>query len=90
MRAFLPFALLTLAPVAAFAQAPTQPAAAVHVGQMLRDSSGGRIGAVTEVYKDGSVQVIYNSQLVTIPAASLTAADGKLTTSLTRKNLSQL
>jgi len=66
------------------------PAATAHVGQMLRDASGGRIGAVTEVYKDGSVQVIYNSQLVTIPAASLATTDGKLTSSLTRKQLSQL
>lgn len=88
MRALLSFALLVLTPATAFAQAPA-PAVTAHVGQMLRDASGGRVGAVTEVYKDGSVQVIYNAQLVTIPAASLTAPDGKLTTSLTRKQLSQ-
>ena len=89
MRALLSLALLVLSPAAASAQAPAA-AATAHVGQMLRDASGGRIGAVTEVYKDGSVQVIYNSQLVTIPAASLATTDGKLTTSLTRKQLSQL
>jgi len=90
MRALLSFALLALTPVAAFAQTPVAAAATAHVGQMLHDVAGGRVGAVTEVYKDGSVQVIYNAQLVTIPASSLTATDGKLTTSLTRKQLSQL
>ena len=54
MRTLLSLALLALSPVAASAQAPA-PAATAHVGQMLRDASGGRIGAVTEVYKDGSV-----------------------------------
>jgi len=88
MRALLSFALLVLTPAMVVAQTPA--AVTAHVGQMLRDASGGRVGAVTEVYKDGSVQVIYNAQLVTIPAASLTAPDGKLTTSLTRKQLSQL
>jgi hypothetical protein len=89
MRALLSFALLAMTPIAAFAQAPA-PAVTAHVGQTLRDVSGGRVGAITEVYKDGSVQVIYNSQLVTVPAASLSAPDGKLTTSLTRKQLSDL
>ena len=89
MRALLSLALLALTPAMAVAQAPA-PAPAANVGETLRDASGGRIGAITEVFKDGSVQVIYNSQLVTIPAASLTAPNGKLTTSLTRKQLSQL
>jgi len=89
MRALFSFALLSLMPMATLAQAPAT-AVTAHVGQVLRDASGGRIGAITEVYQDGSVQVIYNSQLVTIPVTSLTAPDGKLTTSLTRKQLSQL
>ena len=53
-------------------------------GKMLVDAEGARIGAVYRVSDDGSAQVIIDGKLVTIPASTLSAVDGKLTTSLTK------
>lgn len=94
MRLLLPLALSVALPSVASAAppapvAPAPAAIAVHVGELVRDASGSRVGAISEVYGDGSVQVIYNSQLVSIPASTLSATDGKLSTSLTRKQLAQ-
>jgi hypothetical protein len=53
-------------------------------GKMLVAADGARIGAVYRVTEDGSAQVIIDGKMVSIPANTLSAPDGKLTTSLTR------
>jgi hypothetical protein len=62
----------------------------VRTGDTLRDAKAARIGAVSRVYGDGSVQVIYGSRFVVIPADTLTTEEGKLKTSLTRQEIAKL
>ena len=54
---------------------------------MQRSASSRAIGAIYAVASDGSPQVIVEGRLVTIPAASVTAANGKISTSLTKKEV---
>ncbi len=68
-----------------FAASGAQAAGATAVaGKMLFAEGGKRIGAVYRVTADGSAQVIVNGKMITIPAATLNLADGKLVTSLNR------
>lgn len=55
--AAMPSAASTALPAPA---APAPAAIAARVGQLVRDASGSRVGAVSKVYGDGLVQVIYN------------------------------
>jgi len=59
----------------------------VRAGKMIYGANGQRIGAAYRVTQDGTVQVILNSKLVSIPAASLSEANGKVVTSLTKADL---
>jgi phosphohistidine swiveling domain-containing protein len=54
---------------------------------MLVASNGTRLGAVYRVGVDGAAQVIMDGKLVTIPASTLSAVDGKLTTSLSKNEV---
>jgi hypothetical protein len=56
-------------------------------GQQLVAANGSRLGAVYRVGQDGSVQMIIDGKMVTVPAATLSSADGKLTTSLTKSEV---
>lgn len=56
-------------------------------GKMLVASDGARLGAVYRVTEDGSAQVIIDGKMVSIPANTLSAPDGKLTTSLTHREV---
>jgi hypothetical protein len=58
-------------------------------GQMLYDSTGHRVASVNRITQNGDVQVILNGQLVTVPASTLSQANGKLTTSLTKAEIPQ-
>ena len=60
---------------------------AIVVGRPLYASDGKRIGIVYRVTSDGTAQLILNGKLVSIPAASITTANGKFQTSLTMKGL---
>lgn len=66
--------------------------AAVHAveGQMLITADGARIGRVYQVKSDGSVQIIVDYSMVTIPASTLSVKHGELTTSLTRQQVRNL
>jgi hypothetical protein len=89
---FAAFAL-ALATVAAPALASDLPSAApvvAHEGDMLRDANNVRLSAVDTVNKDGSVGIIYNGHVVTVPASSLSMANGKLVTSLTKAQVGSL
>lgn len=70
---------------AVVAQAPVT----VTQGKMVYTSNGQRLAAVYRVSAEGDAQVILNGKLVTIPASTLSDAEGKLTTSLSRKEVSQ-
>ena len=56
-------------------------------GQMVYGANGQRIGAVYHVSKDGSVQVILDGNLVTIPVDQLAVANGKLSSSKNKADL---
>ncbi|MBB6253337.1 hypothetical protein [Nitrospirillum iridis] len=87
MKKILP--LLTIAlglAVPAFAQAPSDTAL-VGAGKPLVDANGDRIGPVYRVGDDGSVQVIVDGKLYNVPAATLSVADGKVVTSLKKKEV---
>jgi hypothetical protein len=103
MTKFVPIALLatvaTLAviPSAVFAAEANQQVRAVAdgqaagatatVGKMLYGPDGQRIGSVYRANSNGDAQLIINSRLVTVPAATLSLANGKLATSLTKSEI---
>jgi hypothetical protein len=56
-------------------------------GKMLYTATGDRLAAVYRVGADGAAQIILNGKMVAVPAASLAAADGKLVTNLSKRDL---
>ena len=101
MNKFAPLAALatlatfTLLPVAVHAAeasqsvraAATEAAVKVTEGKMVYGSNGQRLAPVYRVNSDGSVQLILEGKLVTITAATLTTANGKVATTLTKAQL---
>ena len=80
-------ATIAAAAVPAFAQ-EAAAGVKVTVSQPLFDSAGKRVGNVYRVAADGSAQLIVDEgRLVTVPVSTLTVADGKLTTSLTKREI---
>jgi len=73
----------------AVAQAPAEAtaASAVEKGKMLVTANGSRLGVIYRVGPDGSAQVIIDGRMVAVPANTISAADGKLTTSLTKSQV---
>jgi hypothetical protein len=66
------------------AAAPVQ----VSAGKMLY-SGAYRLAPIYRVTADGNPQVILDGKLVTIPASTLTDVGGKVTTSLTKKDIAK-
>jgi len=60
---------------------------AATTGRMLYGADGHRVANVYRVAADGSAQIILDGKLVTVPVATLSQANGKLTTSLSRTEL---
>lgn len=100
MNKLVPIALLAtlatfaVAPAAVYASesaAVSEAAApvAVEAGKMIYGPNGQRIAAAYRVTKEGNVQAILNGKLVSIPAATLSEVDGKITTSLTRSQVAR-
>ncbi len=83
------FAAVGLVVASAPALAESAPAVAVSAGKVIYDSKGHRIGSIYRVTPAGDAQVIYNGKLVTIPASTLSVADAKITTSVSRADLSE-
>ncbi len=74
--------------VAATAVAQDSSSAALAAkGQMLVAANGSRLGSVYKVVSDGSVQLIIDGKMITVPAATLSSSDGKLATSLTKSEV---
>ena len=59
----------------------------VEKGRMLTASNGARLGQVYRVSADGSVQIIIDGKMVTVPASTLSSGDNKLTTSLSKSEV---
>jgi hypothetical protein len=104
MTKFAPLAALAAlavlaAPAAIFAAESSQSvraatdaasgAVAVNAGKMLYASNGSRIASIYRVTTEGNPQVILNGKLVTVPASTLSDVNGKVTTSLSKTELSR-
>lgn len=74
----------------ASATGATSSVAAPKAGATLRDAKGIRLGPIDRVNGDGSVQIIFDSKLVTIPADKLVASPNGVATSLTRVEVYKL
>lgn len=72
-------------------RAATEAAGTVDVdaGKMLYSSTGQRIASIYRVTSEGNPQVILDGRLVTVPAATLSDVGGKLTTSLSKRDLAR-
>jgi hypothetical protein len=64
----------------------TAPAVAPTAGKMIYGANGQRIAAVYRV-SQGSVQLILDGRLVTVPNSTLSESNGKFVTSLTKAEL---
>lgn len=96
LAALATFATLAVVPTAVFAETTqavrevTEEAAApvdLNAGKMLYSSNGYRIAPIYRVTNDGNPQVILNGRLVTVPASTLSEVEGKVTTSLSKKEI---
>jgi sporulation protein YlmC with PRC-barrel domain len=83
---FLVSLLMTFG-VVSFAAGGVAQAAEAVVGKAIYAQGGKRIGTVYAVKADGSAQVIINGKLVTIPASTITTANGRVETSINKSAL---
>lgn len=84
------FALLSAVP-ATIASAPAfAQGSAIAADQPLYDAEGKRVGNIDRVADQKWVKVIYKDAFVTIAWDKLSVKDGKVTTSLTRKEIGRL
>lgn len=73
-----------LAPTVAMAdEAAATASVEVKRGDMLYSADGKRVGNIYRVSAAGDAQLIYRGKMITVPAATLSQAEGKLSTSLT-------
>lgn len=70
-----------------FASAAMAADAAITEGKMLYTVDGKRLGAIYRVKEDGAVQIILNGKMVTVPASSISVANGKIETNLNKPQL---
>lgn len=57
------------------------------VGKMLYSTGGKQLGAIYRLDNTGAPQILLDGNLVTVPSSTLVAVDGRVETSLTKKNL---
>lgn len=101
MKIIMPLAALAtvaMAPTAAVAsessqsvEAATEEAAQkldISRGTMLYGAEGNRIERIYRVTSSGDAQLIIDGKMITVPASTLSEADGKLTTSLSKREVS--
>ncbi len=74
-------------PVKAAAEAVAAPSVAINAGKMLYGPDGRRIASVYRVSANGDAQLIIDGRLLTVPASTLSEANGKVATSLTKKEI---
>ncbi len=56
-------------------------------GKVLVAADGARLGPVYRVETDGAVQMIIEGKLVTVPASTLSSVDGRLRTTLSKREV---
>jgi hypothetical protein len=79
---------LIVALVCAFVALPVAAqSVVVEKGKLLTAANGARLGVVSRVAPDGSPQVIIDGRMVTVPVNTLSVADGKLTTNLSKSQV---
>jgi hypothetical protein len=84
---FCLWAVAAQTPLMSSAVFAADQAVAAKEGSLLYSEDGRRLGSVYKVGADGSVKLIYNSKMVIIPANTLSAANGKLTTTLSKDDV---
>ena len=57
------------------------------VGKMLYSTGGKKLAAIYKLSASGDPQILLQGKMLTVSAATLSEADGKLQTSLTMKDL---
>lgn len=77
-------------PAAAQNQAMLGSSTVATKGAMLHSSDGVRLGQVDRIQSDGSVQLIYEGKVVTIPGVTLSMQDGVLITTLKKSEVMNL
>lgn len=75
--------------VQAATEATVAGAATATAGKMLYGPDGRRIASIYRVTSNGTAELILNGKLVRVPASTLSEVNGKLTTSLTKKELNR-
>ena len=84
--AFLIAACSAVPALAAQGEAAAETVAVV--GKTLFDANGKNVGVIYKVTSDGSAQLVIDDQrLITVPASSLSQVDGKIRTSLTKRDI---
>ena len=83
------FAAETNQQVRAGADAVAAAPATATAGKMLYGPDGRRIASVYRVRSNGDAELIIDGKLVTVPANTLSVADGKLATSLTKREINR-
>lgn len=58
-------------------------------GESVYDAQGKRIGKIYQVSRTGDPQIIVDLRLITVPSATLSRTDGKLVSSLSRRDLTK-
>lgn len=81
------FAYLVAVGAFAVSSIAAQADTAAVKGKMLYGAGGSRLGTIMRVTQDGSAQIIIDGKLVTVPGTSITAADGKIATNLTKNDV---
>jgi hypothetical protein len=84
----VPLAAATLLATATPAFAGANTPSRVNAGQMLYGSNGQRIASIYRVNADGNPQIVLDGKLITVPVSTLSNVDGRVTTSLTKAELS--
>lgn len=84
------FAAIILTATALSLTAPAAFAAEVQRNDRLYDAAGSSVAKVNRVAADGDVLVIYKGKVRRVQAETLSNTDGKLMTTLTKKELRRL
>ena len=83
--------VISLASVASAQPAvATAPVGVAAKGQSITSADRVRLGSVVRVNGDGSVAIIFDTRLLILPASTLKVSDGKLSTSLSKREVASL
>lgn len=62
----------------------------VSTGKTVYDSEGHKVGRIYRVTSEGNLQIILNGRMVTVLASTLSDTNGKITTSVSRADLTRM